>query len=35
MKPINEMSFQEQMKLSRQNRQLKKQKFLKENKIKR
>jgi|TARA_R100001463_G_scaffold62214_1_gene115087 hypothetical protein len=35
MKPINEMSYQEQMKLSRQNRQLKKQKFLKENKIKR
>jgi hypothetical protein len=35
MKPIQEMSFQEQMKLSRQNRQLKKQKFLKENKIKR
>ncbi len=35
MKPIQEMSFEEQMKLARQNMQLKKEKFFKENKIKR
>jgi|TARA_R110000787_G_scaffold62822_6_gene141890 hypothetical protein len=35
MKAIQEMFFDEQMKLARQNTQLKKQKFLKQNKIKR